>query len=207
MSDLFENIIDSPINVLSENGCVDYYGVVLPLDQANLYLDNLLNNIEWKQDQAVIMGKVISTKRKAAWYGDEPFEYTYSNVTKNALPWTHELLVLKSLVEKACNEEFNSCLLNLYHNGMEGMGWHSDNEKDLHRNAAIASLSLGAEREFCFKHKHNKTKVGVVLKHGSLIVMKHETQKYWLHSLPVRKKIIDIRINLTFRKITRFQPV
>jgi len=97
---------------------------------------------------------------------------------------------------------FNSCLLNLYHSGEEGMAWHSDAEKDLKKNGAIGSLSLGAERKFAFRHKQTKEKVELYLEHGSLLVMKGTTQTNWLHRLPPAKKVTALRINLTFRTIT-----
>jgi alkylated DNA repair dioxygenase AlkB len=120
---------------------------------------------------------------------------------KKALPWTKELLELKKLVEKETGESFNSCLLNLYHDGTEGMAWHSDAEKDLKKNGAIASLSFGAERKFSFKHKLTKELVSLVLEHGSLLVMKDTTQSHWLHRLPPSAKHNKSRINLTFRTI------
>jgi len=110
-------------------------------------------------------------------------------------------LELKSTIERVTGESFNSCLLNLYHNGSEGMGWHSDDEKSLANNGAIASLSIGSERKFSFKHKESKSKIEVVIEQGSLLLMKDETQRYWLHQLPKTKKIEKPRINLTFRKI------
>lgn len=117
------------------------------------------------------------------------------------LPWTHELLALKGMVEKRTGETFNSCLLNLYHNGDEGMAWHSDGEPELKKDGAIASLSFGAERKFAFKHKRTGEKVAITLEHGSLLVMKDETQSHWLHRLPPTKRIRDARVNLTFRSI------
>jgi alkylated DNA repair dioxygenase AlkB len=138
-----------------------------------------------------------------AWYGEKPFEYTYSKLTKQALPWTTELIALKNSVELETGEQFNSCLLNLYHNGEEGMGWHSDGEKDLKKNGAIGSLSLGAERKFMFKHKKNGQKVELRLEQGSLLVMKDETQEFWLHRLPPTKRVLGPRINLTFRTIVK----
>ena len=113
--------------------------------------------------------------------------------------WYPELLKLKNLVEDITGEKFNSCLLNLYHDGTEGMGYHSDAEGDLLQNSAIASLSLGAARKFVFKHKVTKEKLDFILENGSLLVMKGETQKHWLHSLPPSKKVQTSRINLTFR--------
>lgn len=199
--DLFDNILGHPRNLLPADGTVNYFGPLMSVQEANYYLQSLLENIDWKNDEAVIFGKRIITKRKVAWYGEKPFKYTYSNTTKSALPWTDELLVLKKLVEDKTGETFNSCLLNLYHNGAEGMAWHSDGEKDLKKDGAISSLSFGAERKFSFKHKHNKETVSLVLQHGSLLVMKDSTQTYWLHRLPTTKKIILPRINLTFRSI------
>ena len=185
-------------NILPKDGTVNYYGKLLTLKEANQYLDLLLQNILWQNDQAVIFGKHIITKRKAAWYGDSNYLYTYSNTTKQALAWTRELSDLKQIVEKILETKFNSCLLNLYHNGNEGVGWHSDDEKSLRKNAIIASLSFGAERKFSFKHKQTKQTVSLVLEHGSLLVMKDVTQANWLHSLPKSKKITRPRISLTF---------
>ncbi|TPN86822.1 alpha-ketoglutarate-dependent dioxygenase AlkB family protein [Aquimarina algicola] len=188
-------------NLLPFDGEVRYYGSIMNIKKAQYYFDQLLKNIQWENDKAVVLGKQIVTKRKVAWCGDEPFSYTYSKTTKLAFPWTEELLDLKKIVEKETGEKFNSCLLNLYHDGNEGMAWHSDAEKDLKKNGAIGSLSFGAERNFLFKHKKTKQKVSVLLEKGSLLVMKGETQTHWLHRLPPTKKVKYPRINLTFRTI------
>jgi alkylated DNA repair dioxygenase AlkB len=188
-------------NLLPNDGTLNYYGKVLTSKEANQYFDLLMQNILWKNDEVIIFGKHIVTKRKAAWYGDSDYLYTYSNATKQALPWTEELSKLRQIVEVLVGIKFNSCLLNLYHNGYEGMGWHSDDEKSLGKNNTIASLSLGAERKFLIKHKLTKQIVSLVLEHGSLLVMKEATQRNWLHSLPKSKNIIQSRINLTFRTI------
>lgn len=199
--DLIEPVIDRTKNLLPRDGEVNYYGRLFEKTTADIYLEKLLSLIDWRNDEAIIYGKKIITKRKVAWYGEKPFSYTYSNVTKHALPWTNELLELKHVTEKETGEKFNSCLLNLYHSGEEGMAWHSDGEKDLRKNGAIASLSFGAERKFAFKHKGSKEKVYVLLEHGSLLVMKGATQTHWLHRLPPTKKVKDLRVNLTFRTI------
>jgi alkylated DNA repair dioxygenase AlkB len=199
--DLFNNEIHSLTNLLPKDGIVVYYKNLLTINEANQYFDCLLNTIEWKNDQALIYGKLIITKRKVAWYGDTDFEYTYSKTTKRALPWTTELIELKKMIEELTGEKFNSCLLNLYHNGDEGMTWHSDAEKVLKKNGAIASLSIGAERKFSFKHKETKETISLILENGSLLVMKGSTQTYWLHRLPPTKLISTPRINLTFRSI------
>lgn len=188
-------------NLLPFDGTVNYFGKIIPLQEANYYYDILMNNIEWRNDEAVIFGKHIITARKVAWYADANFSYTYSKTTKQALAWTKELLELKHLSEQLTNEKYNSCLLNLYHNGNEGMAYHSDAETALRKNGAIASLSFGAERKFSFKHKTNKQTVSLFLEHGSLLVMKDVTQTNWLHRLPPTTKINTPRINLTFRQM------
>ena len=202
---LFPVEFDSKQNLLPYQGCVHYYGQIMDSVLADHYLQRLLESIAWQNDLAVIFGKTIVTKRKVAWYADQAFSYTYSKTTKQALPWTPELLALKALVEAKTGETFNACLLNLYHSGEEGMAWHSDAERELKQHAAIASLSLGAERKFAFKHKHTQEKVELVLAHGSLLVMKDETQSYWLHRLPPTKKVLDLRVNLTFRMMNKVQ--
>eukprot|EP01034_Spumella_vulgaris_P011657 gene11657-14833_t len=197
--DLFSTETDT--NLLPYNGEVYYYGHVLSQTQADHYFERLLNGIEWKNDAAQMYGKLIHTKRKVGWYGDKDYLYTYSGTTKQALPWTPELLELKEIAEKHSGTRFNSCLLNLYHDGSEGMAWHSDNEASLGKNTVIASISLGAERIFSFKHKKSKEIVSVLLQHGSLLIMQGTTQTYWHHCLPPNSKILRPRVNLTFRTI------
>lgn len=188
-------------NILPYDGEALYYGKIMPAITAKQYTDALLENIEWKNDEAVIFGKHIVTARKVAWYGNTTFSYTYSGTTKQALLWTKELLELKKLVEEFTGSAFNSCLLNLYHTGNEGMAWHSDDEKSLGKDTSIVSLSFGAERKFSFKHKRTKETRSLILESGSLLVMKGSTQTHWLHRLPPTTKITRPRINLTFRTI------
>jgi alkylated DNA repair dioxygenase AlkB len=190
-------------NLLPYDGEVNYYGRVMSKQEAKDHFDSLFENIEWKNDEAIIFGKRIITKRKVAWYGDKGYSYTYSNTTKQALKWTKELLELKQMIERTTGFTFNSCLMNLYHNGDEGVSWHSDDEKTLGKHAAIASLSFGAERKFCFRHKRTGESTSIMLENGSLLIMKGTTQTHWLHSLPKSKKITKPRISLTFRTIAR----
>tara|TARA_B110000467_G_C18272845_1_gene453535 strand:+ start:592 stop:1206 length:615 start_codon:yes stop_codon:yes gene_type:complete len=201
--DLFSPLLDEPINILPYDGEVVYYGEVMSNSEADFYFSTLLKNIDWRCDQAMVFGKLIETKRKVAWYAEQDFSYTYSNITKRSMPFTSSLYALKTLVEQKTGASYNSCLLNLYHSGEEGMAWHSDGEKDLQKNGAIASLSFGVERKFVFKHKENKEVVALQLKAGSLLVMKGVTQAHWLHRLPPTKKVTEPRINLTFRTIDK----
>lgn len=201
MLNLFEETSDYPLNLLPQDGIVHYYGKIFSKEKPDFYYDYLLNEIPWENDEAVIFGKLILTKRKVAWFGEKPFEYTYSKRTKYAKFWTPELLKLKQKCEEVTGETYNSCLLNLYHDGSEGMAYHSDAEKDLKKHGAIASLTFGAERKFLFKHKSTKEKVEIFLENGSLLVMKGTTQDHWLHRLPPTTKVKTPRINLTFRTI------
>ena len=197
--DLFSNSMVT--NILPYDGITNYHGIILDTSQQEYYYKKFLDTIDWNRDEAIIFGKRIITKRKVAWYGLEEFSYTYSKITKTAKLFTKELLDLKAIVEKESGETYNSCLLNLYHSGEEGMGYHSDGEKMLEKNGAIASLSLGATRKFSFKHKDSKQRIDINLENGSLLVMKGETQTHWLHRLPPTKKVKTPRINLTFRTI------
>jgi alkylated DNA repair dioxygenase AlkB len=186
-------------NLLPYDGEAYYYGRFL--DDPDYYLKVLLDTVPWKNDEIRIMGTIKQARRMVAWYGDSAFSYTYSGVERIAYPWSEDLIRLKRIVEGKLEETFNACLLNFYHDGSEGMGWHSDNEDSLVAGSTIASVSLGAERKFSLKHKRTKETVSVKLEHGSLLVMKGETQANWLHSLPVSTVIHQSRVNLTFRKM------
>tara|TARA_R110001632_G_scaffold55309_2_gene135413 strand:- start:10659 stop:11261 length:603 start_codon:yes stop_codon:yes gene_type:complete len=197
--DLFnQNIIQ---NILPFDGEAIYHGLVLDRKQCDFYYQKFFNEIPWENDQAIVFGKHYITKRKVAWFGDKEYNYKYSGVTKQAHLWTPELLQLKQKIEEISETTYNSCLLNLYHSGEEGMAWHSDGEKTLLDNGTIASVTLGAERKFSFKHKETKKRIDIILENGSLLLMKGTTQKNWLHRLPPTKRVFSPRINLTFRTI------
>ena len=200
-----QNLANKTANLLPLGGVVNYFGKILPQNEIEDYFDKLLKTLEWSNDEAIIFGKHIITARKVAWYGDKTYFYKYSGISKTAFLWTSELFSLKNIIENLTGNTFNSCLCNLYHNGNEGMAWHSDDDKYLQKNSPIASLSFGAERKFSFKHKKTKENniknVDILLENGSLLLMKDDTQTNWLHSLPKTTKIQTPRINLTFRTI------
>lgn len=188
-------------NLLPRDGRVVYAGYIFTPTEADHLLERLLHEITWQQDKAVIFGKLVTTNRQVAWYANQPYAYRYSGTTKIAMGWTSLLLEIKQRVEHVCRESFNACLLNLYSSGADGMGWHSDAEKELRRNGVIASVSLGAERKFQFRHKISKELLSLWLQHGSLILMQGETQSYWLHRLPKAMGVKTPRVNLTFRQV------
>jgi hypothetical protein len=194
MSLLFE-----PENLLPKDGIAIYHGVVFNEKEATLICKELFDTIPWKQDEVVMFGKKILTKRKVAWYADAGITYTYAGVKKSGLQWTEALHGIKQKVEAITGASYNACLLNLYHEGEEGMGWHRDNEKEIVTESSIASISLGAARKFAFKHTTTSERLDIELANGSLLDMKGTIQQHWYHSLPKTTRVKQLRINLTFR--------
>jgi len=188
-------------NLLPCDGLVDYHPFAFSTEEIKAYFSYLSTEIPWQQDVVKLFGKTYITDRKVAWYAEKPFIYRYSGQSKIALPFSPTLLDIKLRVEKLTGSEYNACLLNFYHSGSEGMGWHSDNEKSISPNSSIASVSLGALRKFQFKHKTHGQKIDIILDSGSVLDMREETQEFWLHALPKNTKIKGERINLTFRKM------
>jgi alkylated DNA repair dioxygenase AlkB len=192
--------------ILPESGLVWYQPGFFEQAEADILFKELLQNIAWTSDTVKIYGREIITRRKVAWYGDQAFDYRYSGHSRIALPWTKNLLEIKRLTEEQCGTGFNSCLLNLYHEGTEGMGWHSDDESSLDPRAPIASLSFGENRRFLFRLKtDHQQKKELVLENGSLLLMDAKSQRFWQHCLPVSKKISAPRINLTFRVMMKLR--
>ena len=189
--------------IKANNLSVKYIENFFDFDQSQLYMKHLTNDIKWKREKIRMWGKEIVTKKRIAWYADEGKSYTYSGSTFYPVQWNEVLLEIKKRVEQHIRFQFNSVLLNEYKSGEVGMGWHSDDEKELGIDPIIASLSFGANRDFIFKHKTDKSfeKIKIHLKSGSLLIMSGSTQHYWKHSLPKRLKVRDPRVNLTFRKI------
>ncbi|MBU3631289.1 alpha-ketoglutarate-dependent dioxygenase AlkB [Polynucleobacter sp. AP-Melu-500A-A1] len=192
---------DWALNILPKDGYVEYLPGVLSEQFSAHLMIQLQTSLLWESDQLMMFGKKVTTRRKVAWVGDPSCSYTYSGVKKIPQSWTPELLSIKSQLEGLAQSEFNSCLLNLYHDGDDGMGWHSDDEKELDANSPIASLSLGARRKFAFRHKADKTTIPLYLEDASVLIMRSPTQQFWQHALLKTKTVSMPRINLTFRKI------
>ena len=194
-------MIINPPNILNQDGIAIYHEQVISEEQTKQMYEELLNNIYWENERVVMFGKEIITKRKVAFYSDSSIAYRYSSSTKIGLPWKDTLITLKNIVESITKESYNACLLNLYHDGEESMGWHSDNEKEILANSSIASLSIGAIRKFSFKHKSTKETISIQLGNGSLLEMKGAIQSNWWHALTKSKKVTEPRINFTFRQM------
>jgi len=166
------------------------------------YFEILLKETDWQEDEITVFGKTYPQPRLTALFGDSDKSYSYSNIKMFPKPFTKLLQTIKEDIEKFSGEKFNTVLLNLYRDGSDSNGWHSDDEKELGKNPAIASVSFGAERVFHLRNKKDKSiKQKLILENGSLLVMKGETQHTWQHQIPKTKKLIGARINLTFRKL------
>lgn len=189
-------------NLLPHDGIVLYMPKVFDKSSSHCYFDALMSTIDWECDVVKVFGKTHITKRKVAFYSNEEITtYSYSFSIKQSFSWTPELLAIKSKVEEITKEKFNACLCNLYHDGNEGVAFHSDDERTIAEASTIVSVSFGAERIFRFKEKQGVGDVSLTLGNGSLLVMKGVTQRHWKHSLPKAAKITQPRISLTFRQM------
>ena len=184
------------------NADIEYYPNFFESNRANELLEKLKNEIPWQQDDITVFGKTYSQPRLTALFGNEGKPYAYSNIVMQPHPWKPLLQLIKDEIEEVSKANFTTVLLNLYRDGKDSNGWHADNEKELGQNPVIGSLSLGAERSFHLRHNTIKEqKIKINLEHGSLLLMKGETQHFWKHQIPKTAKIIGPRINLTFRII------
>ncbi len=206
--DLFGNIISSKPNEKTksglseiENGEYLLYPDFFTKSESDLYLKKLNENIDWKQESMNMYGKQVNFPRLTAWYGDNEKPYSFSGITLEPNYWTKELIAIKEKIEPLSNVVFNSVLLNLYRSGNDSISWHTDAEKELGINPVIASVNFGATRKFQLRHIHTKEKLELELTHGSLLIMQSELQHYWQHQVPKTSKLVDERINLTFRVI------
>lgn len=181
---------------------IDYYPNLIHQEKANYYFEKLKSEIPWQQDDITVFGKTYAQPRLTALYANNDKPYSYSNITMKPHLFNDELLEIKTLIEELVNLEFTTCLLNFYRDGKDSNGWHADDEKELGKNPIIASITLGQERLFHLRYKNDKTiKHKLMLQHGSLLLMKGETQHYWQHQIAKTSKQIGDRINLTFRII------
>jgi len=181
---------------------LNYFPEVFPAAESKSLFEKLTENITWRQESIIIFGRKVLTPRLTAWYGDAGAVYKYSGVSFDPLPWTEELLFIKSKAEGLAGTIFNSVLLNLYRDGSDSMGWHSDDEPELGRDPIIASVNLGEARRFDLRLKtDHHQKLQILLEDGSVLVMKGELQHYWQHQIAKSAKVKGRRINLTFRTI------
>ncbi|MES2681477.1 MAG: alpha-ketoglutarate-dependent dioxygenase AlkB [Bacteroidota bacterium] len=187
-------------NLLPNQGEVFYFPAFFKKEHSDHYFEMLSSELNWKQEPIKIFGKTVMQPRLTAWFGSK--DYSYSGITMRANPFNKMLLEMKDRVERSTSASFNSALLNLYRDGNDSMGWHRDNEKMLGPKPVIASLSLGATRQFFLRNYRDKQqKINIELENGSLLLMRGDTQHYWEHSLAKTSKNIGPRINITFRYV------
>ena len=170
-------------------------------DAARLF-EALRHGIDWREEEVLMFGRRVPVPRRVAWHGDPGARYTYSGTAHEPLPWTDALLAIRTRASELTGASYNAVLLNLYRDGRDGMGWHADDEPELGRDPVIASVSLGAARRFCLRHRRRKDmRRALALEHGSLLCMSGATQHHWVHALPKTAAPVGERINLTFRLI------
>lgn len=181
---------------------VEFHPDFLPQAEADEFLADLDETVIWSQESVRMYGKHLPIPRLTAWYGDAGRSYTYSKIAMTPLPWTTPLTGLRELLESTTGASFNSVLLNLYRRGSDSVAWHSDDEPELGPAPIIASISLGATRKFQFRSKSDPhLREEVALTHGSMLLMRGETQQNWVHQVPKTARDVPPRINLTFRHI------
>ncbi len=162
--------------------------------------NQLLSEVNWEQPKVKIFGKSYLVPRLTAFLASKEINYSYSGVKHIGKGWPDWFIPLLEKVKHFCKTDYNGCLLNLYRNGNDCMGWHADNEKELDLEKKIASLSLGATRDFYFRNIVNLKKECFSISNGDLLIMEPGCQETWVHSLPRRKMVNELRINLTFRR-------
>ena len=190
-------------HLVKENLDIKIFNHLFSKEESSLFFQRLLDQIEWKHETITMWGKKRTLRRRVAWYGDPGKNYAYSGNSLSPKAWNEDLILIKKKIETVSTIRFNSVLLNDYEDGNVGMGWHSDDEKELGKNPIIGSVSFGVDRDFYLKPKVKSSNERIKINdaNGSFILMNGSTQHHWLHSLPIRKKINERRINLTFRTI------
>ena len=190
------------------DGELVYDAGFLSPDEADGLLALSRQAIAWRRPVVRVCGREVRSPRLAAWYGDADARYTYSGLANTPLPWLPALAELRTRVESCTRERFNGVLANLYRDGGDSVGWHSDDEPELGPEPVIASVSLGARRRFVLRHKKRGRvrPLELWLDHGSLLVMRGQTQQHWRHALPKTRRPLGSRVNLTFRRIVAPPP-
>jgi alkylated DNA repair dioxygenase AlkB len=176
-------------------GCVDYYPNWVAA--ADRLFRVLQREIVWEQNAVTLYGRTMPTPRLTAWMGDSA--YRYSGIVNQPVPWPEALAELRDRLRRELSVDFNSCLANLYRNGTDSMGYHSDDEPELGSRPTIASISLGERRRFELRHRTTRERWSWDLGHGDLLVMRNESQSDYAHAVPKTSRPVGPRMNLTFR--------
>ncbi|MFC5570456.1 alpha-ketoglutarate-dependent dioxygenase AlkB family protein [Lysobacter yangpyeongensis] len=168
---------------------------------ADRLLLELRDRVPWEAHRIRLFGREHASPRLSCWIGDPGTAYRYSGTLFEPRPWPALLRPLRDRLQNETGVGFNSVLANLYRDGHDCMGWHSDDEPELGASPVIASVSLGAARRFVLKHRQTQQKLAIALPHGSLLLMAGATQRHYRHALPRTTRPVGPRINLTFRQI------
>ena len=191
-----------PTELLGDHGAqAIYVADFLDTDSADAYFTHLNSATRWDRPQIQMYGKTSVLPREVAWIADPGVAYSYSGVSSPPQRWPIHLHDLRVQVEEQSGANFNSVLINRYRDGHDKVAWHAGDEPELGLEPTIASVSLGAERRFQLRHKETRQTVEVRLGHGSLLIMSGTCQRDWIHQVPREARVMESRINLTFRWI------
>ena len=174
----------------------------LPRAEADALFAALRRSVPWEVHRIRLFGRQVDSPRLSCWIGDPGAAYRYSGTTFAPHPWPPALAMVRERLAADAGAAFDSVLANLYRDGRDAMGWHSDDEPELGPAPVIASLSLGATRRFRLKARAAAGEgLSLDLPHGSLLLMRGATQRHYRHALPRTARPVGERINLTFRTI------
>lgn len=189
----------APIELLPRDGSAMLHPRFIDADTADALMSRLMSSVPWESTRIPMFGREVSEPRLSSWIADQGVTYRYSGRDRVVHQWNADLTEIRRQVETVSMSSFNGVLANLYRTGHDHMGWHSDDERSLGPDPVIASVSLGAERRFDFRHRESGEIRSTLLPHGSLLVMSGAAQRCWKHRIPKSAKVTDPRINLTFR--------
>ena len=195
---LFES---QPSVYVMEECRIEHYPAFFDSLMSDRWMASLKEELSWRQDTITLFGKTHLIPRLNAWYGDVGTDFAYSGIPLEALEWTETIGEIRKALEQRCSVKLNSVLANWYRTGLDKMGWHSDDEKQMCPVSPIVSLSFGASRKMQFKSKikSNSERLCILLEHGDVLVMYPPTQEKLKHCIPMMRKVTTDRLNLTFR--------
>lgn len=196
---LFDSETSEPRQLLPGDGSMLYQSHFLSSSESAELMAGLVDEVPWEARPITVFGRTVMQPRLACWFGD--VSYSYSGITLEPRSWSPRLAHVKAGVEDATGQQFNSVLVNLYRDGNDSMGWHADDEAELGPEPFIASVSVGCTRRFRIRHRESKETIEIALEPGSLLTMSGLSQRYWMHEVPKSKRVVEPRINLTFRYV------
>jgi len=181
---------------------LDYLPGIFSPEESRAYLEAFIRETPWVQRIVQLYGREVVTPRLTAFYADPAVLSSRSDQEKNPLPWTPDLLTIKTRIDHLAGVDFNAVLLNYYRDGNDSVAWHTDNDSIPGRNRIVASVSFGQARRFDIrKASDHAQKFSVELASGSYLLMHGDFQDHWEHRIAKSTRPLQARVNLTFRRL------